>query len=132
LDHSSIYLLIAGTYTPFVLLTLQGSLGWTFFFIIWGCAVVGISLEAFWVNRPKIVSSIVYLAMGWIIVFIIGPLRDGLNPVGFQLLFIGGAAYTIGAIVYALKHLKWSHPIWHVFVLAGSACHFFAVQTIIL
>lgn len=129
LDHASIYLLIAGTYTVFALSALSGPLGWTIFGLIWGFAVLGISLEAFWVLRPKWLSAVVYVAMGWIVVFAIGPVRASLPPFSFALLVAGGVTYTLGAVVYALKSIPWTHPVWHLFVLAGAILHFFSILT---
>lgn len=127
LDHSSVYLLIAGTYTAYTLSVLGGALGWIIFAVIWGLAAVGIALEAFWVNRSKVVSAVLFVAMGWIIIFAIGPIKAAMSPDSFVLLVAGGVAYSLGAIVYALKRVKWSHPVWHLFVLAGSALHFVSV-----
>lgn len=129
LDHAAIYLLIAGTYTVFSLSALSGPLGWTIFGLIWGFAALGISLESFWVTRPKWVSAVIYVAMGWIVVFAIGPVRASLPPVSFSLLVAGGITYTLGAVVYALKSIPWTHPVWHLFVLGGSILHFFSVLT---
>lgn len=130
LDHASIYLLIAGSYTPFALLVLGGATGWMVFGIIWLIALTGISLEAFWVNRSKIVSAIIYVAMSWFIIFFIGPLSTGLGSIGMTWLLVGGASYTLGAVIYALKRIPWHHPVWHLFVLGGSICHFLAVLAI--
>jgi hemolysin III len=127
LDHSSIYLLIAGTYTVYTLSVLRDGLGWIIFGVIWGLAAAGIALEAFWVHRSKIVSSILFLAMGWIVIFAIKPIKDALSPRSFFLLIAGGIAYSLGAVVYVLKRVKWTHPIWHLFVLAGSILHFFSI-----
>jgi hemolysin III len=127
LDHSSVYLLIAGTYTVYTLAVLRNALGWTIFGIIWGLAITGIALEAFWVNRSKIVSAILFVAMGWIVVFAIKPIKDSLSPESFALLVSGGIAYSLGAVVYVMKKIKWSHPIWHLFVLAGSVLHFLSI-----
>jgi hemolysin III len=127
LDHSAIYLLIAGTYTAYALSILRGPLGWTLFGVVWGCAVAGISMEAFWVNRSKVLSAALFLAMGWIVVFAIKPIKAGLSPESFTLLVAGGMAYSLGAVVYALKKVKWSHSVWHLFVLAGSIFHFASI-----
>lgn len=127
LDHCSIYLLIAGTYTPFCLVTLRDANGWWLFGIVWGFAVVGISLEAFWTYRPRWVSALVYLAMGWLIVVSFGPLVERLEPGGLWLLVAGGLAYTIGVVFYVLERIKYMHAVWHLWVLAGSAFHFLAV-----
>ena len=130
LDHASIYLLIAGSYTPFSLLVLGGATGWLVFGVIWLIALTGISLEAFWVNRSKIVSAVIYVGMSWFIIFFIGPLAAALGPTGLAWLLLGGAFYTLGAVIYALKRIPWHHPVWHLFVLGGSFCHFLAVLSI--
>ena len=126
-DHSCIYLLIAGTYTPFLLVTLRGALGWTMFGIIWLLAVSGVVLKVFFVHRFRIISTIAYVLMGWIIVFAIKPLADSLPSGGIVWLIAGGMAYTLGVVFYAWKRLPFNHAIWHLFVLAGSVCHFVAV-----
>ncbi len=127
LDHCSIYVLIAGTYTPFCLVTLREANGWWLFGIVWGFAVVGISLEAFWTYRPRWLSALVYLAMGWLIVVSFGPLAERLEPGGLWLLVAGGLAYTIGVVFYVLERIKYMHAVWHLWVLAGSVFHFLAV-----
>jgi len=127
LDHSCIYLLIAGTYTPFLLVTLRGALGWTMFAVIWFLAIAGVLFKVFFVNRFKMLSTIAYLLMGWIIIFAIKPLIDSLPSGGVVWLIAGGLAYSLGVIFYAWKKLPFNHAIWHLFVLAGSMCHFFAV-----
>jgi hemolysin III len=126
-DHSCIYLLIAGTYTPFLLVTLRGVLGWAMFGIIWLLAVSGVVLKVFFVHRFNIISTIAYVLMGWIIVFAIKPLADSLHYGGLIWLVAGGMAYTLGVVFYAWKRLPFNHAIWHLFVLAGSICHFMAV-----
>jgi len=132
LDHSSIYLLIAGTYTPFTLVTLAGNGGQTLTTIVWTFALVGIALEAFWVFRPKWVSVLIYAGMGWIIVFKIGALIQLLVPAGVWLLIIGGLCYTIGTVFYLLKKVKWMHSIWHIWVLAGTVCHFLSILLFVI
>lgn len=127
LDHASIYFLIAGTYTVFTLAIMGGAMGWLIFGIIWALAALGISLEAFWVNRKKFVSAILYVAMGWLIVFALGDLKASMVGQAFFLLVGGGVLYTLGAVLYSLKRLPWHHPIFHVFVLAGSVAHFGAI-----
>jgi hemolysin III len=127
LDHSAIYLLIAGTYTPFTIVTLRETGGWWMFVIVWVLAVIGISTEAFWTYRPRWVSAVVYLAMGWLVVFMIGPIRAALNPTGLWLLVAGGLCYTLGTIFYVYKRVPYFHMVWHLWVLAGSVCHFIAV-----
>ena len=126
-DHSAIYLLIAGTYTPYALAPLRGALGWTIFGAIWGCALFGIAFKIFFTGRFKAVSLISYLVMGWFCVGAIKQLYNGLGVTGFVFLAVGGLCYSLGAIFYAWKSLKWSHAVWHLFVLAGSLCHFFSV-----
>jgi len=127
LDHAGIYLLIAGTYTPFTLVTLRDDGGWAMFAIIWSLAVAGVALEAFWVYRPKWLSSAVYLGLGWLVVFMIRPLVASIEPAGVWLLVAGGLAYTLGVIFYVMKRVPYTHAIWHGFVLAGSVCHFLSV-----
>jgi len=127
IDHSAIYLLIAGTYTPYALAPLRGALGWSIFGIIWGCALVGIVFKAFYTGRFKAVSLISYLFMGWLCVIAVKPLYHELSSAGFALFVAGGLCYTIGAVFYVWKSLKWSHVIWHLFVLAASLCHFFSI-----
>ena len=126
-DHCCIYILIAGTYTPFLLVTLRGAIGWTLFGIIWFLAVSGIIFKVLFVNRFKILSPIAYILIGWIIIFAIKPLADALAPGGIVWLVAGGLAYTMGVVFYAWKKLPFNHAIWHLFVLSGSICHFFAV-----
>ena len=127
LDHASIYVLIAGTYTPFTLVTLKGALGWTIFGITWGIACIGIILKLFYTGRFDKISTIAYVAMGWIIIFAIKPLLENLPIEGLYWLLAGGISYTVGAILYSLKKLKFNHVIFHVFVLIGSFSHFMAV-----
>jgi hemolysin III len=126
LDHSSVYILIAGTYTAFSLGILGGRLGWWIFGIVWACAVVGIALKAFMINRARVLSTIAYVAMGWIAVFALVPLMNAMPRISFVLLLAGGAAYTLGSAFYLMKKVKWTHAIWHLFVLAGSVLHFFS------
>ncbi|MBP7340957.1 MAG: hemolysin III family protein [Smithellaceae bacterium] len=126
-DHSCIYLLIAGTYTPFLLVTLRGALGWTLLGVIWLLAVLGVLFKIFFIHRFQIVSTIAYVLMGWIIILAIKPLLEALPAGGLAFLVAGGLAYSLGVIFYAWKKLPFNHAIWHLFVLAGSICHFFAV-----
>ncbi|WP_372808229.1 hemolysin III family protein [Pontiella sp.] len=127
IDHSAIYLLIAGTYTPYALAPLRGALGWSIFGCIWGAAIVGIFFKAFFIGRYKAVSLISYLFMGWFCAIAIKPLFRELTTAGFVFLAAGGLCYSVGAIFYGWKSLKWSHTVWHLFVLAGSLCHFFSI-----
>ena len=152
LDHSAIYLLIAGTYTPFTLAVIRGAWGWSLFGVIWGLATAGVALKATlyakWVpaivpkavdhlhtapdlptppRHMKMISTLLYLAMGWLIVVAIVPLWRALPTAGLAWLFGGGLCYTAGAAFYAWRSLRFHHAIWHLFVMAGSLCHFFAV-----
>ncbi len=126
-DHAAIYLLIAGTYTPFTLVTLDGWVGWTIFGIVWGMAAIGITVKLFFTGRYDIISTIMYVAMGWMIVFAIKPMIAQLDASGLMWLLGGGIAYTVGAVIYSINRVKYNHAIFHVFVLVGSACHFVAI-----
>jgi hemolysin III len=127
LDHASIYLLIAGTYTPFCLISLAQSDGLLLCGIEWALAAAGIAAEAFWVFRPRWVSVLIYLAMGWLIIFKAGALITALSTGGMALLLGGGVCYTLGTIFYILKKVPYMHAIWHLWVLAGSICHILSV-----
>lgn len=127
LDHSAIYLLIAGTYTPFTLVSLGGTWGWTIFGIVWSMAAAGIVFKAFFTGRYEFVGVAMYLVMGWLIVLAIKPLWHVLDPWGLAWLGLGGLSYTAGVVFYLWHRLRFAHSIWHLFVLGGSACHFFAV-----
>ena len=127
LDHSAIYLLIAGTYTPFVLVTLRGPWGWTLFGIIWGLAILGVTFKLVFGHKYEILSTIFYVAMGWVVIIAIKPLIAALPAGGLAWLVAGGLAYTGGVIFYAWEKLPFNHAIWHGFVLAGSLFHFFTV-----
>ncbi|EMR06773.1 hypothetical protein C772_01301 [Bhargavaea cecembensis DSE10] len=127
LDHSSIYVLIAGTYTPLVLTSLGGSLGWTLFGIVWGLAVLGILFKVFFIHRYEAVSLIFYIAMGWLIIFAIRPLHAVIGTEGIALLVIGGLLYTVGSIFYAWRKIPYNHAIWHLFVIGGSAAMYFSI-----
>ncbi|MCF8367290.1 MAG: hemolysin III family protein [Bacteroidales bacterium] len=126
-DHASIFVLIAGSYTPFTLVTLYGWVGWTIFGITWGAALTGIVLRIFFIGRYKLLSVIMYLVMGWIIVFAIKPLIENMPAAGLGWLLAGGISYTVGAVLYSLKGIKFNHAIFHFLVLAGSVCHFVTV-----
>jgi hemolysin III len=132
LDHSSIYLLIAGTYTPFELITLRGTIGWVFFGITWGMAIVGILFKIFFVKKFVILSTLIYIAMGWMIVFAIKPLFYALPLNGMIFLATGGVLYTAGTVFYIKRKMKYHHAVWHLFVLGGSAMHFFAILFYVL
>ena len=132
LDHASIYVLIAGTYTPFTLVTLKGALGWTIFGITWGIALIGIFLKLFYTGKYDKISTIAYVAMGWIIIFAVKPLIENLPLNGLYWLLAGGVFYTIGAILYSIKKIKFNHAIFHIFVLLGSFSHFMAIYFYVL
>lgn len=132
LDHCGIYLLIAGTYTPFCLVTLRDSGGWWLFGVVWTLALGGIAAEAFWAYRPRWLSAAVYLGLGWIVVVAIRPLAAALEPTGLGLLVAGGLAYTVGTAFYVAKKIPYMHAVWHVWVLAGSILHFFAVLLFVI
>jgi len=127
MDHACIYLLIAGTYTPFVLIVLQGFIGWTIFGISWGMAITGITLKIFFTGRYRLVSTLMYLFMGWLIVFAIVPLIEKMPVMGMRWLVAGGLAYSMGAILYAIRKIPLNHAIFHMFTMVGSICHFIAV-----
>jgi hemolysin III len=127
IDHASIYVLIAGTYTPFTLVTLNGPTGWVIFSITWGLALTGIILKLFFTGKYKLISTLMYVMMGWVIIFAIKPLINNLALEGLLWVVAGGMAYTIGAILYSIKKIKFNHAIFHMFVFIGSACHFMAV-----
>jgi hemolysin III len=127
LDHAAIYFLIAGSYTPFTLVSLRGGWGWTLLALVWGLAVLGITLQ---VTKPSVrrrPSVPIYLAMGWLVVIAFGPLVRSLESQGLLLLVLGGFAYTVGLVFYAWRRLPYNHAVWHLFVLAGSVCHFACV-----
>lgn len=131
-DHAAIYILIAGTYTPFTLVTLDGALGWTIFGLVWGFALVGIILKLFYTGRFDKLSTLMYVCMGWLIIFAIKPLIANFSSEGLFWLLAGGIAYTIGAILYSFQKLPLNHAIFHVFVLAGSIFHFVSVYAYVL
>src|ERR1019366_4030043 len=122
IDHSAIYLLIAGTYTPFVLVSLHGQLGWLLFAIVWSFAILGIVFKSFAIERFEIASVVVYLGMGWLVVFAARPLLQALTWHGIFWIALGGLFYTAGIVFYALDRLSYFHAFWHLFVLAGSTC----------
>jgi len=128
LDHQAIYLLIAGTYTPFIVVALKGAQGWWMFGVIWGLAVFGIVLDALPRRGVRVVPIVIYLVMGWLCVFALDPILSALSPAGVNWLVAGGILYTSGIAFYILDHwYPWTHGIWHLFVLAGSISHYFAI-----
>jgi hemolysin III len=127
LDHSSIYLLIAGTYTPFTLISLHGPLGWSIFGVEWALAAAGIVFKSFAVDRFQVASALVYLFQGWFIVIAVRPLFHAIGWHGMIWMGAGGLAYTLGIVFFALDRLRYFHAAWHLFVLAGSIAHYFAI-----
>ena len=128
LDHAAIYLLIAGTYTPFSLISLRGAWGWSLFGVIWALAAIGVVFKIFFIGRFSRTSTLVYMGMGWLALIAARQLFANLPSQGLVLLFAGGLCYTVGVLFFALdRKLRFNHAIWHLFVLAGSVCHFFAV-----
>lgn len=127
LDHSAIYLLIAGTYTPFTLVSLRGPVGWILFSIVWTLAIAGVVFKSFAVGRFAVASAIVYLFQGWVVIFAVRPLIHAISPQGLIWLGAGGLAYTFGIVFFALDRIPYFHAAWHVFVLAGSVAHYFAI-----
>ncbi|MFN3272326.1 MAG: PAQR family membrane homeostasis protein TrhA [Cloacibacterium caeni] len=126
-DHAAIYVLIAGSYTPFTLVSLNGETGWLIFSMVWVMAFTGIMLKLFFTGKFKIVSTAMYVLMGWLIVFYFQDLTARLHEKGVFYLILGGVLYTIGAILYSIKKIKFNHAIFHFFVLAGSFCHFLSI-----
>jgi len=126
-DHSAIFLLIAGTYTPFTLVTLRGPWGWSLFGVVWGLALAGAVLEVIFLDRFARLALGLYLAMGWVVLVAIVPLVQALPPGGLAWLAGGGVAYTLGTLFYRMKHRPFMHAVWHLFVLAGSLCHWFGI-----
>ena len=131
-DHAAIYVLIAGTYSPFTIIVLEGSLGWIIFGCTWAFALVGIVLKLFYTGRYDKLSTVMYILMGWQIILVINPLIDVFSPEGLRLLFAGGVFYTVGALIYSSKKIKYNHAIFHVFVLLGSTSHYLCVYNYIL
>ncbi|MDO9534211.1 MAG: hemolysin III family protein [Bacillota bacterium] len=127
IDHAAIFLLIAGTYTPLTLVTLREEYGWVIFGLVWGLAILGVVLKVFFVNKYAVLSTLFYLLMGWLIVFSIRSLFANLAGISLIFLGAGGLSYTLGIIFYVQKGKLLHHAIWHLFVLAGSICHFFAI-----
>ena len=126
-DHAAIYVLIAGTYTPFTLVVLKGWVGWTIFGVSWGLAIIGIALKLFYTGKYDKISTIAYVLMGWLIIIAIKPLIDNFSFNGLMWILFGGIFYTVGALLFMMRSLKFNHAIFHIFVLLGSFCHFMAV-----
>lgn len=126
-DHAAIFLLIAGSYTPFLLVSLRGPWGWSLFGVVWGLAVVGVALKFWFTGRFRVLSTLIYIGMGWLVMAAFRPLMAALPSGGLWLLLVGGLCYTGGAAFYLWKSLPFHHAVWHLWVLAGSACHWAAV-----
>ncbi len=132
IDHATIYILIAGTYTPFSLITLNGTVGWVIFAVSWGFAATGIYLKLHFTGRFDLLSTLMYVFMGWIIIFAVKPLIASLPEAGLYWLVAGGLSYTLGAVIYSISKIPLNHAIFHLFVLGGSICHFVAVYFYVL
>lgn len=131
-DHISIYLLIAGTYTPVLLISLEQSLGWVLFYVVWGVAAFGVVLKLFFTGRFNVFSTLLYLVMGWLIVFDFSNLNTIMDSGGIVLLMLGGLSYTVGIVFYAIDKQPFFHVIWHLFVLAGAVCHFLMIYLYVI
>lgn len=132
LDHCAIYLLIAGTYTPFLLVNMRGPTGWALFAAVWSLALIGITCKLLWPQRLSIFRVVIYLLMGWMILLASEEMAAKLSVTGIALLAAGGITYTVGVIFYAVRAIPYNHAIWHLFVVGGSVCHYFAVVAAVL
>lgn len=132
IDHSAVFILIAATYTPFTLVTIRGPWGWSIFGIVWGAAIAGIILKVFFIGKHRTLSTLLYVAIGWVLLIAIRPLYLNLPTPGFWLLMSGCFTYSIGVIFYLWRSLPFGHSIWHLFVLGGTICHFFAIILYVL
>ncbi|HCR95926.1 MAG: PAQR family membrane homeostasis protein TrhA [Halomonas sp.] len=132
LDHCAIYLLIAGTYTPFLLVNMRGPTGWALFAAVWSLALIGITCKLLWPQRLSIFRVVIYLLMGWMILLASEEMAAKLSVTGIALLAAGGITYTVGVIFYAVRAIPYNHAIWHLFVVGGSICHYFAVVAAVL
>lgn len=132
LDHCAIYLLIAGTYTPFLLVNMRGPTGWALFAAVWSLALIGITCKLLWPQRLSIFRVVIYLLMGWMILLASEEMAAKLSVTGIALLAAGGITYTVGVIFYAVRAIPYNHAIWHLFVVGGSICHYFAVVATVL
>lgn len=127
MDHNTIFFLIAGTYTPYTLVTLRGTLGWVLFIIVWSSAAIGIVLNSIDLEKFRKPSVVCYILMGWVIIIAIKPMMHSLPTISLVFLLLGGVLYTVGIIFYSLKRVKWFHSVWHLFTVAGSIFHYFSV-----
>lgn len=132
MDHDTIFLLIAGTYTPITLVPLRGALGWTLFGVVWGAAIIGIVLNSINLERFRKISVVCYVAMGWVIIFAIKPMIERCTPLSLWFLLIGGLFYTVGIVFYAIKSKRYFHSVWHLFTITGSVFHFFSIMLMVL
>jgi hemolysin III len=127
MDHNTIFFLIAGTYTPITLALLRGTLGWVLFGVVWGAAVIGIILNSIDLEKFRKPSVVCYVAMGWVVIFAIQPLMAAVPTLTLVFLLLGGVFYTLGIVFYAIKKVKYFHSVWHIFVVMGSAFHYFSI-----
>ena len=132
MDHNTIFFLIAGTYTPFTLVTLRGKLGWILFGIVWGSALIGIILNSIDLEKFRKPSVVCYILMGWVIIIAVKPMLNSLPGLSLVFLLLGGRFYTVGVIFYSLKKIKWFHSVWHLFTVSGSVLHYFSVLIALL
>ena len=132
MDHNTIFFLIAGTYTPFTLVTLRGKLGWILFGIVWGSALIGIKLNSIDLEKFRKPSVVCYILMGWVIIIAVKPMLNSLPGLSLVFLLLGGIFYTVGVIFYSLKKIKWFHSVWHLFTVSGSVLHYFSVLIALL
>ena len=132
MDHNTIFFLIAGTYTPFTLVTLRGKLGWILFGIVWGYALIGIILNSIDLEKFRKPSVVCYILMGWVIIIAVKPMLNSLPGLSLVFLLLGGIFYTVGVIFYSLKKIKWFHSVWHLFTVSGSVLHYFSVLIALL
>lgn len=132
LDHIAIYLLIAGTYTPFALVGLSGTWGWSLFGVVWGLAAAGVVFKLFFAGRFKLLSTLIYIAMGWLALIAYRPMVERIDHAVIVWLFIGGASYTLGTLFYLAKRYRYTHAVWHLFVLGGAVAHFVATYQLLL
>ena len=127
LDHAAIYILISASYTPYIFTVLTGEKKWIIFFAQWGLTLIGIIFKIFFTGKFKLVSTLIYLFMGWMVVFVFKDIKAGLSPASLNCLIAGGITYSVGAVVYMIKKIKFGHAIWHLFVIGGSVCNFFSI-----
>ncbi|SMC25815.1 hemolysin III [Clostridium acidisoli DSM 12555] len=131
-DHASIYILIAGTYTPFALTILRNHGGWIIFGVVWGAAIIGITIKVFFTGKFEVISTIMYVVMGWLIVFYLKTIIRYLPTTGLVLLVVGGIVYTLGSVLFLFDKISYNHAIWHLFVIGGSTCHFLCILLYLL